>query len=84
MPTIQLRLPIIPKYASAYIEQFNQEYHSDNNKKIKSMNEAIKKAVKTKCFKGLDDYKRVPWTYEILQRIHSFAKSLMEHSPFRR
>lgn len=42
---------------------FPSEYNSDNNKKIKSMKDAIKKAVKLKCFKGLDEFKRVPWSY---------------------
>lgn len=47
------------------------------------MNEAIKKAAKSKCFKGLDEFKRIPWSYEILTKIHTFAKELLEHSPYR-
>ena len=52
------------KYNADYKEFLSKEYHnvglfpndyiSDNKKKIKSMNEAIKKCVKNKCFKGLD------------------------------
>ncbi len=34
--------------------QFPGEYSSDNRKKIKSMNDSIKKCVKNKCFKSLD------------------------------
>lgn len=44
------------------IGQFPDEYNSDNRKKIKSMNDSIKKCVKNKCFKSLDEYKRLPWT----------------------
>ena len=64
--------------------QFPKEYNSDNNKKIKSMNEAIKKAARVKCFKGLEDFKRIPWSFDILTKMHTFAKELMEHSPYRR
>lgn len=34
--------------------QFSAEFNSDNRKKIKSMNDSIKKCVKNKCFKSLD------------------------------
>lgn len=46
------------------------------------MNEAIKKCAKAKCFKGLDEYKRLPWTSSILDEIYDFAKKLTEHSPY--
>lgn len=48
------------------------------------MNDVIKKAVKTRSCKGLDDYKRLPWTYEILGKLNEFAKSLTEHSPYKK
>lgn len=40
------------------------------------MNDAIKKSVKNKCFKSLDEYKRLPWTAEILEKIFDFARKL--------
>lgn len=66
------------------VEQFPAEYHSDNRKKIKSMNDVIKKCVKNKCFKSLDEYKRLPWTLQILQKIYEFAQRLTEHSPYKK
>lgn len=48
------------------------------------MNETIKKVQRTRCFKALDQYKRLPWTYEILEKLDDFAKKLTEHSPFRK
>ena len=36
------------------VEQFPADYNFDNKKKIKSMNETLKKCVKTKSFKGID------------------------------
>jgi len=44
------------------VEQFPAEYESDNRKKVKSMNDVIKKCAKNKCLKSLDEYKRLPWT----------------------
>lgn len=48
------------------------------------MNEVIKKCSKSKSFKGLDDYKRLPWTQSILEQIYEFARSLMDHSPYKK
>lgn len=48
------------------------------------MNECIKKCVRNKCLKSLDEYKRLPWTAEILDKIYDFAKKLMEHSPYKK
>ena len=45
---------------------FPEEYHSDNTKKIQVMNEAIMKAAELNCLKGLDQFKRLPWSYQIL------------------
>ena len=48
------------------------------------MNDTIKKCVKSKSYKGLDDYKRLPWTQNILNQIYDFAKDLMNHSPYKK
>ena len=34
----------------------------DNQKKVDSMDECIKMCVKNRNFKGLDNFKRLPWT----------------------
>lgn len=49
---------------------------SDNSKKVNSMNDTIKKAIKGKCLKAIDDYKRLPWTFDILHKLHEFAQGL--------
>lgn len=36
------------------LEQFPDEYHHDNNKKIKSLNEAIKKCARKDSISSLD------------------------------
>lgn len=63
MQAVQSRLQIISKYfINKILGNFPGEYIADNKKKIKSMNETIKKCGKNKCFKSLDEYKRLPWT----------------------
>lgn len=73
----------LSKYSS-HAGQFPNEYITDNKKKVKSMNDAIKKCAKSKSFKGLDEYKRLPWTQTILDQIYEFARSLMDHSPYKK
>ena len=46
------------------------------------MNETIKKAIKGKCLKAIDEYKRLPWTYDILNKLDEFAQSLRSNSPY--
>lgn len=82
--TVQCRLQRISQYQCFDSELFPADYKNDNRKKIKSMNECIKKCVRNKCLKSLDEYKRLPWTAEILDKIYDFAKKLMEHSPYKK
>jgi hypothetical protein len=85
MQIIQCGLPAIPKYRRLQsIDQFPAELHSDNRKKISAMNECIRKCVKNKCLKSFDDYKRLPWTADILDRVLEFANKLPEHSPYKK
>ena len=48
------------------------------------MNEVIKKCLKTKSLKGLDEYVRLPWPTYLLDEINFFANKLFsEYSAFK-
>ena len=48
------------------------------------MNETLKKCVKSKTFKGIDEYKRLPWTIYLLDEAYNFANKLfIDYSPFK-
>ena len=41
------------------------------------MKEVIRSCVNKKCLKGLENFKRLPWTYEILGKLDQFSKQLL-------
>ena len=54
----------------------------DNRKKVGSMNEAVKQCLNSKNFKSLENFKRLPWTKDILVKLKEFAAELLNYSPF--
>ncbi len=46
------------------------------------MNEAVKQCLTTKSFKSLENFKRLPWTKDILIKLKDFACELLNYSPF--
>ena len=46
------------------------------------MNEAVKQCLNTKNFKSLENFKRLPWTKDILMKLKEFAAELLNYSPF--
>ena len=45
------------------------------------MTDAVKQCVNTKNYKSLENYKRIPWTTDILAKLKSFASELLNYSP---
>lgn len=73
-----------PEYIAEYklfLREFSQDLKSDNDKRIKKMNEVIKKCIKSNNFNAMDQIKRLPWSDEIMESFTIFAKELMKHSP---
>jgi hypothetical protein len=46
------------------------------------MNEAVKQCLNTKNYKSLENFKRLPWTKDILTKLKEFAHELLSYSPF--
>ena len=46
------------------------------------MNEAVKQCLNSKNFKSLENFKRLPWTKDILMKLKEFAAELLNYSPF--
>ena len=46
------------------------------------MNEAVKQCLNSKNFKSLENFKRLPWTKDILMKLKEFAVELLNYSPF--
>lgn len=46
------------------------------------MNEAVKQCLNTKNYKSLENFKRLPWTKDILMKLKEFAIELLNYSPF--
>lgn len=67
---------------AAIVETFQNEFLKDNKKKIATMNEAVKQCINTKNFKSLENFKRLPWTKDILMKLKEFAIELLNYSPF--
>jgi hypothetical protein len=67
---------------STIVETFQNEFLKDNKKKIATMNEAVKQCINTKNFKSLENFKRLPWTKDILMKLKEFAIELLNYSPF--
>lgn len=44
------------------------------------MQKIIKQCIKNKNFKGLDNFKRLPWTYEIFMKLDEVSKGLLEYA----
>jgi hypothetical protein len=47
-----------------------------------TMNEAVKQCLNSKNFKSLENFKRLPWTKDILIKLKEFAVELLNYSPF--
>jgi len=45
------------------------------------MTDAVKACVSTKNYKSLENYKRIPWTTDILSKLKAFAVDLLNYSP---
>ncbi len=56
-----------------YVETFQNEFLKDNKKKVATMNEAVKQCLNTKNYKSLENFKRLPWTKDILMKLKEFA-----------
>lgn len=65
-----------------FLKTFQNEFLKDNKKKIATMNEAVKQCINTKNFKSLENFKRLPWTKDILMKLKEFAIELLNYSPF--
>lgn len=46
------------------------------------MNEAVKQCLNTKNFKSLENFKRLPWTKDILLKLKDFAYELLNYAPY--
>lgn len=46
------------------------------------MNEAVKQCLNSKNYKSLENFKRLPWTKDILIKLKEFANELLTYSPF--
>jgi len=46
------------------------------------MNEAVKQCLLTKNFKSLENFKRLPWTKDILIKLKEFSCELLTYSPY--
>ena len=46
------------------------------------MSEAVKQCLNSKTYKSLDNFKRLPWTKDILLKLKEFAYDLLNYSPF--
>ena len=60
------------KFLSKFIfipETFQTEFLKDNLKKVATMNEAVKQCINSKNFKSLENFKRLPWTKDILMKL---------------
>jgi len=51
------------------LETFQTEFLKDNQKKVGTMNEAVKQCINSKNFKSLENFKRLPWTKDILMKL---------------
>lgn len=47
------------------------------------MTESVKSCLATKSYKSLENYKRLPWTKDILVKLKTFAYELLSYSPFK-
>jgi hypothetical protein len=47
------------------------------------MSDAVKICINTKKYKSLENYKRIPWTTDILAKLKSFAVDLLNYSPYK-
>lgn len=45
------------------------------------MTDAVKACISTKNYKSLENYKRIPWTTDILSKLKAFAVDLLNYSP---
>ena len=75
------RCPEYIKEYKLFLSEFSKDLKSDNDKRIKKMNDVIKKCVKSHNFNAMDQIKRLPWSEEIMESFSLFAKGLMKHSP---
>ena len=46
------------------------------------MNEAVRQCLTSKSYKSLENFKRLPWTKDILVKLKEFAYELLNYSPF--